>query len=161
MIPTPTREVRAMLHRLRFQRYLTVSSLPKTEKKHCRWCGKPCPGRRYRWCSKECNHEFLIRAGSPLYAIHKRDKGVCAACGIDCDWIEKWHSKIFSKVPLYHRFEGFREQWGPWWPQHYAMWEAHHVLPVSQGGGCCGLDNYITLCLRCHKDETAQLKREG
>jgi 5-methylcytosine-specific restriction protein A len=38
-------------------------------------------------------------------------------------------------------------------------WEAHHIIPVSEGGGQCGLENYQTLCIACHKIETAKLAR--
>jgi hypothetical protein len=41
-----------------------------------------------------------------------------------------------------------------------SLWEADHIVPVSEGGGQCGLDNYRTLCVPCHKAETARLKRE-
>jgi len=30
------------------------------------------------------------------------------------------------------------------------LWEADHIVPVIEGGGCCGVDNMQTLCLRCH-----------
>jgi 5-methylcytosine-specific restriction protein A len=36
-------------------------------------------------------------------------------------------------------------------------WEADHIIPVVEGGGCCGLDNYRTLCPPCHKLDTAEL----
>lgn len=36
-------------------------------------------------------------------------------------------------------------------------WDADHVKPVIEGGGGCGLDNYRTLCVPCHKRETAKL----
>jgi 5-methylcytosine-specific restriction endonuclease McrA len=32
-----------------------------------------------------------------------------------------------------------------------SYWDADHIVPVHQGGGECGLDNYRTLCYRCHK----------
>lgn len=38
-------------------------------------------------------------------------------------------------------------------------WEADHIIPVVEGGGCCGLENYRTLCLSCHRMETANLAR--
>lgn len=41
----------------------------------------------------------------------------------------------------------------------YAMWDADHIQPVIEGGGGCGLDNLRTLCVACHKAETAKLKR--
>jgi hypothetical protein len=31
-------------------------------------------------------------------------------------------------------------------------------LPVTEGGGECDLDNIRTLCLRCHRVVTAQLR---
>lgn len=41
----------------------------------------------------------------------------------------------------------------------YGYWEADHIVPVSEGGGCCGLENMRTLCGDCHNKETAKLKR--
>jgi 5-methylcytosine-specific restriction protein A len=35
-------------------------------------------------------------------------------------------------------------------------WEADHIVPVCEGGGQCGLDNYRTLCLPCHKRVTRE-----
>lgn len=40
------------------------------------------------------------------------------------------------------------------------LWEMDHILPVVRGGGGCGLDNLRTLCLRCHRAETARLATE-
>lgn len=39
------------------------------------------------------------------------------------------------------------------------LWEADHIVPVVEGGGECGLDGLRTLCLPCHKAETARLRR--
>ena len=39
----------------------------------------------------------------------------------------------------------------------HSLWQADHITPVVEGGGGCGLDNYRTLCLRCHKGATAGL----
>lgn len=38
-----------------------------------------------------------------------------------------------------------------------SFWDADHVVRVVDGGGCCGLDNYQTLCVFCHAKKT----REG
>jgi len=38
-------------------------------------------------------------------------------------------------------------------------WEADHIVPVIEGGGQCGLENYRTLCLSCHRKETAALAK--
>jgi hypothetical protein len=43
--------------------------------------------------------------------------------------------------------------------QHEALktlWEAHHVKSVEEGGGACGVEGYKTLCLWCHKQESAK-----
>lgn len=38
-------------------------------------------------------------------------------------------------------------------------WEADHILPVVEGGGECDLSNLRTLCLPCHRAETAKLAK--
>jgi len=44
------------------------------------------------------------------------------------------------------------------WPlDRSSWWDADHIKPVVEGGGLCGLDNYRTLCVPCHKKETAEL----
>jgi len=36
-------------------------------------------------------------------------------------------------------------------------WEMDHILPVVEGGGGCDCTGYRTLCIPCHKAETAKL----
>ena len=38
------------------------------------------------------------------------------------------------------------------------FWQADHVLPVAEGGGCCSLENFRTLCTPCHRRETDALR---
>mgnify|MGYP002145584259 FL=1 len=47
------------------------------------------------------------------------------------------------------------------WPvgRRMSWWEADHIVPVVEGGGQCGAENYRTLCCRCHGSETAQLRK--
>jgi 5-methylcytosine-specific restriction protein A len=33
-------------------------------------------------------------------------------------------------------------------------WDADHIIPVVEGGGQCGLENYRTLCHPCHKEQS-------
>ena len=40
-----------------------------------------------------------------------------------------------------------------------SLWDADHILPVAEGGGQCDLDNLRTLCLLCHREVTADLRR--
>ena len=37
--------------------------------------------------------------------------------------------------------------------------QADHTLPVAEGGGCCGIGNFRTLCVPCHRQETEALRR--
>ena len=97
--------------------------------------------------------------------VFERDRGICAKCGIDTIWlrgkIQKIHRlwrKYFSKMP--HSYSEYQADFGPWGIDPYKrLWEADHIIPVCEGGGCCGLDNYQTLCLRCHKKESAKLAK--
>jgi 5-methylcytosine-specific restriction protein A len=48
--------------------------------------------------------------------------------------------------------------WGLSTRMRKSLWDADHILPVTEGGGECDLDNIRTLCLRCHRVVTAQLR---
>lgn len=39
-----------------------------------------------------------------------------------------------------------------------SWWEADHIVPVVEGGGQCGIENYRTLCVRCHLKVTRELR---
>lgn len=39
------------------------------------------------------------------------------------------------------------------------FWHADHILPVVEGGGLRGLENFRTLCVACHQTATAELRR--
>jgi 5-methylcytosine-specific restriction protein A len=39
-----------------------------------------------------------------------------------------------------------------------SIWDADHVVPVAEGGGECDLSNLRTLCLKCHRLCSAQLR---
>jgi 5-methylcytosine-specific restriction endonuclease McrA len=49
-------------------------------------------------------------------------------------------------------------QWGFTTRMRKSLWDADHILPVTEGGGECDLDNIRTLCLRCHRVVTAHLR---
>lgn len=128
----PRIEVKKALYQYRFRRYITSDMLPKPPKGCCKWCGGKLPGRKRSWCSKECQEEAYIRLGIDIsYRIKARDNGICAKCGVDCK------SKKTNN-----------------WK---CTWEIDHIIPVSEGGGCCGFDNLRTLCIPCHKEETVLL----
>lgn len=152
-------EILSALHELRFTRFLNSRMLPAPPKGYCKWCG----GKAARvWCCTDCRREGYIRMGYYLRYVFERDKGICAICGIDAVWLGRKIVEIYRLWRKYHSvsFSEYTAHFGPWGTEAYKQfWEAHHIIPVSLGGGCCGLENYRTICLRCHKKETADLAK--
>ncbi len=123
----------------------------------CRWCkvsirfGKRPKSRTF--CKdKNCLHEWKLRSDPSYAAEHvlKRDKGVCAACGLDCVALMK-ELVILAQFSAFGKFPDRCEELGL--PKHFRklkrrLWEMDHVVPVAEGGGSCGLDNLRTLCWR-------------
>lgn len=103
----------------------------------CRQCGEEVGKGRRSFCSVACVHNHLLRS-SPQYLreqVFKRDKGVCAACGVNT-----------MQGVLRPRARGTGH-----------MWQAHHQLAVVEGGGECDLSNIETRCTACHLIETREL----
>jgi len=167
VVPRP--EVAARLHELRFTRFLSLDAdIPKVKGK-CAWCGKESS---LKYCCNECTAEAHIRRGDTVGSeVFKRDHGICAECGIDTDSLDLMRVYLSLRPFLictgdcvrvmrkWHYPKWIQDQWGPWWPGRgdLQMWQADHIIPVIEGGGCCGLDNYQTLCTRCHKEDTKEL----
>ena len=135
--------------------------LPKGEsgRNLCRWCNLEVPKGRVTFCSEWCVEEWRLRT-DPGYVREKvfaRDKGVCAQCGVDCE--AAWRN--LRRLRGAARLKLLRE-WGvkPGWRK--SLWDADHIVPVVEGGGECDLANIRTLCLKCHRAATAELrKRRG
>lgn len=146
------------LHELRFTRFLNSRMLPKREPGHCRWCGKKSKSIH---CSSRCSKESYIRMGYGVQQdVFERDKGFCTNCSIDTHWLYNEIKKIKRTWRRSLRdiwYPEMKAAFGPWWTDNYRLWEADHIIPVCEGGGCCGLENYQTLCLKCHKAESATL----
>ena len=106
----------------------------------CKVCGVLCPKRRQSYCSDECWHR-----NSPSIMRNKvwrRDNGVCAMCGLDTKTVQR-NGHYYG---VNHR------------------WEADHIVPVSEGGGLCGLEGYRTLCKgrgtnNCHGKVSGELRK--
>jgi 5-methylcytosine-specific restriction enzyme A len=99
--------------------------------------------RRSTFCSKQCSSDFRLKT-DPMHVrfeLLKRDGGICAICKKDC-FIDA------LKFPRTRKARGSGD-----------LWQADHIVPVIEGGGECGLDNYRTLCTACHKQETAALAK--
>ena len=101
--------------------------------------------------------------------VLERDRGICAICGMDCLEVEaalaevkdesyrglvagKWPVWEHSAYQALRNFLGLRNR--------HRCWDADHIKPVCRGGGECGLSNYRTLCVWCHRKETSKLRRE-
>jgi hypothetical protein len=82
--------------------------------------------------------------------VFARDRGVCAACGLDTEALRKDKRKLDWRS----RWE-FEREWGG----RRNLWDADHIVPVVEGGGECDLSNMRTLCLRCHKAATSELQK--
>ena len=122
----------------------------------CRWCNLEVPQGRRTFCSDWCVEEWRLRT-DPGYMREKvleRDRGVCAGCGVDC--LEAWRELKRQRGGA--RLKRWRE-WGLRPGSRKTLWDADHIVPVSEGGGECDLANVRTLCLKCHRAATAELRK--
>jgi 5-methylcytosine-specific restriction endonuclease McrA len=155
------------------------------QKGECTWCAGSVPKGSRRWCSRACIDAFNERA-VPSYILRRvmeRDKGICAICGLDTVWLhslgirKSWLGNraletVCSVGPMYRpnrrgrrnleRNRRLRKYGWSWFAargfhDHRDLWQADHIVPVSEGGGLCSLDGYRTLCTACHKKESAAL----
>ena len=120
----------------------------------CRWCELEVPPRRRSFCSDWCVHEWRLRS-DPGYLreqVLARDKGICAACGLDT--LSEW-TRLRRMPPA--RRTGVLRDWGIS-GKRSSLWDADHIIPVAEGGGECDLTNLRTLCYKCHKKSTAALR---
>ena len=125
----------------------------------CRWCSLEVPKGRLTFCSDWCVEEWRLRT-DPRYVREKvleRDRGVCAQCGVDCLAAWKHLKRLRGAASLKARLE-----WGLRLGSagRKSLWDADHIVPVVEGGGECDLENIRTLCLKCHRAVTAQLREK-
>jgi 5-methylcytosine-specific restriction protein A len=136
----------------------------------CRRCGQEVPVGRRTFCSDLCVHEHKLRT-NPGYVrkqVFVRDRGVCAVCGLDTVITEQqlalvintsWHTgpAVWAAAKDEFRLKLGAKNGGR---NHGGFWDADHIVPVIKDGGGCGLDNYRTLCIPCHKQETTALRKQ-
>jgi 5-methylcytosine-specific restriction endonuclease McrA len=130
----------------------------------CHWCSKELDPPMKTFCGDPiCMHEYKIRSNSS-YAreqVFKRDKGVCASCGLDTEKLREVLTAVrleseeiyLDLVRQYRR----KYKFGFHLDKHW--YEMDHILPVAEGGGSCGLNNLQTLCLVCHRSKTREQRR--
>ncbi len=124
----------------------------------CRWCDLEILAKRRRtFCSDYCVHQHRLRT-DPGYLrdqVFARDRGVCALCQADT-------VAIFAALKRARgaaRAAGLSLYGMKSITSRRSLWDADHILPVAEGGGQCDLDNLRTLCLPCHREATANLRR--
>lgn len=125
-------------------------------------CGRTVGKGRASSHSAECSDWWRSHSDFEWIKMQmeKRDKGVCAACGLDTHKLrarihgiklrfqQRWRHSHLTRWLLARGWEiSGRKRW----------WDADHVVPVIEGGGGCTVDGYRTLCIPCHKRATAQL----
>ncbi|GGA75274.1 hypothetical protein GCM10011507_28300 [Edaphobacter acidisoli] len=124
----------------------------------CRWCDLEILAKRRRtFCSDYCVHQWRLRT-DPGYLreqVFSRDRGICAACGIDA--VAAWNALKRSRGTA--RAAGLRLYGMKSIASRRSLWDADHIRPVAEGGGQCDLDNLRTLCLLCHREATAALRK--
>ena len=137
--------------------------LPKNEDGYtcCRWCnGSVIPPKR-TMCSPQCVHEILIRTNTNYLrtCVYKRDKAICAICGIDTkDVAKKAILLVGEEKENFLKEHSISLKRKIWMKKHGGgLWDADHIIAVKDGGGLCGLENMRTLCIKCHKNVTKEL----
>lgn len=119
----------------------------------CRWCSAEVFPPRKTYCSDACVHEWRLRS-DPAYVrtqLYLRDKGVCQSCGLNTQELRLmlWRTPVEERPALGERY-GIPE----YHARNLQLWEADHIVAVTNGGGLSGLSNYQTLCVPCHQAKT-------
>lgn len=131
-----------------------LKNFSKTYTGGCRWCGTfDLPPRRRTFCSQNCVDNYMIRVSTSYLRnlVFKRDKGICALCGVDTKLIAK---KILSAKATRKDY-GISEKRKVWKRKNGGgLFDVDHIVRCEHGGGLCGLENLRTLCIACHKSVT-------
>lgn len=115
-------------------------------------CEREIPRGRRSWYEDDCWIQFDWNR--TRFEVSQRDKGVCKLCGLDCislrEYLKKF--KFFEKhaQALRARLNLAGSEWS------IDLWQADHIVPQVEGG-THELSNLRTLCIWCHKKETAGL----
>lgn len=151
-------------------RWATAADFPQpggrgpNGRRMCRWCHQEVPRGKRAWCGEGCVEQYLIRCHGHTVRrlVLERDRGICAFCGMDAE-------KLFRVIRLAQHhgrdfglrlsgWAGLLDQLGRFNSFGETFWQPDHIVPVSGGGGQCGLSNYRTLCTPCHLVETGRLR---
>lgn len=163
-----------------FERFHDWDGLRRTRLEQSCLCGQAIDPRiiddfdESVWCSRECFEDVALRCGliKAKALVYERDLGICAMCGADAGTatrvlerirqVDRWDFRV-SYSENHERTANARaaaflilDAWGVS-EETRSLWDADHIVPVVEGGGGCGLLNYRTLCVTCHRGETTLL----
>jgi hypothetical protein len=117
----------------------------------CRWCGGEIRPPKRTFCGDpRCVHEFKLRSSATYrrQAVFATDGPVCRGCGVDTRTIgAALRSSPERARQTYGLGRGRTSR-----PRRLqgAVFDVDHAVPVAHGGGGCGLDNLVLLCVACH-----------
>ncbi len=137
----------------------------------CAQCGIEAEKIRQAFRGVGCPHLFEFDDPDGYVGEYLRAQRVAAALGVPIrNGSHEFRGNEFlrSVIDQTHWAEQeIRAQWHEWGlnaaddlpfeKRDSSWWEADHIVPVIEGGGGCGPEGYRTLCLRCHRLETAAL----
>lgn len=133
---------------MRYMRSLSAEAARRAvgrQKGECTWCGQQVPRPRIYWCSDDCRQAFFIRCDPAWARDHFINTQTVATKIRWCEWSKRlrgWYPMV--ECQGCHSLTVAPEA------------ELDHIVPVSEGGGLCGPDNYRLLCLDCHKQASAE-----
>lgn len=128
----------------------------------CRWCKQVVKPPKLTFCSKNCVHEWKLRSSTTYLrkCIVRRDKGICADCGVNCLPITRGFKRPMrgeTRAEWKRRVATLRKRYGI--PKHRTtFYDVDHILPVAEGGGAMISDlmsNCRLLCIPCHRKVTS------
>lgn len=115
----------------------------RLEKGKCRGCQADVPKGRQTWCSRECYHRHDLR--TIKHKINERSGGKCELCG---EWVITNRRSSWDMTGA--EIAAYRARRRP---------EYDHVIAFRDGGQTV-LENMRLLCSECHKERTAQQRKE-
>lgn len=118
----------------------------------CRGCHQPVTAKRRKtWCSDACKKKY-----DPYWvkrAVIERDKHICQICGLD---IRAAYVAWRKARPATGYF--MQPAWREWFKGKVKE-EYDHIIPFCEGGATV-VENMRTLCQKCHRERTAQWRKE-